>query len=273
MSFTRSTTDVNVHRNMPDYPTGEGISASDLKEAFDSEAEGLQGDINRLATELEDTTSASNLGAAALTDGDTSGATIQAKLEKLQDEIEDATLGQIPDGTITEAKLNDDYAATLAKKNGELQEGLNTEKLNGKTEAQLKSAFLTTPSAATYSFTGAAKNTATVTESKTHTTSGGRYYLMVFSYSGCSLGLYDASTQKFLFATYLGKSPNPSGETKTFAYNTARINLAYGQTVGNAELQVYYNSGTMTLNVTKAPKSNYAVDAGSVTIFELGGIV
>lgn len=268
MSFTRSTTDVHVHRNMPDYPTGEGISASDLKTAFDSEAEGLQGDINRLATELEDTTSASNLGAAALTDGDTSDATIQAKLEKLQSEIEDATLGQIPDGTITEAKLNDDYAASLAKKNGDLQTGLNAEKLNGKTEAQLKSAFLTTPAPVTLSYTGAAKNTQTITESKTMNTNGGRYFMMVFSYDDCKLGLYDASTQKFIFATYLG-----NGSDGQYAFNSARINLENGRYKGNAELQVYHSNNVLTLNVTKTPKENYAVASGTITVFELGGII
>ena len=273
MSYTRSTTDVHVHRNMPDYPTGEGISASDLKTAFDSEAEGLQDDINRLATELEDTTSAANIGAAALTEGDTSDANVQAKLEKLQAEIQDAVLGDIPDGTITEAKLNDDYAASIAIKDGNLQTGLNSEKLNSKTEAQLKSAFLSTPDASTISFTGVAKNTQTVTESKTLSTNGGRFYLMIFSYDNCKLGLYDADTQKFLFATYLGGSPSPSNETNTFGFNTSRIGLENGRYKGNAELQVYYSSGTMTLNVTKTPKENYAVASGSITIIELGGIV
>ena len=153
MSFTRSTTDVNVHRNMPDYPSNEGYTATQLKTAFDSSAAGLKDDLNGLMTELESSSSASNVGAAAIADGDSSDANVQAKLEKIYEDLQDVALGDIPDGTITKAKMDATYAGTLAEKDGTLQTNLSAEMLNGKTEAQLLSAFLSTPNPTTISFT------------------------------------------------------------------------------------------------------------------------
>jgi hypothetical protein len=262
---------------MPDYPTGAGISASDLKTAFDSEAEGLQDDLNRSLTELEDTTAAASLGAAALIEGDTSSGNVQAKLEYLQGELQDIALGDIPDGTITQAKMNETYEGTLAKKDGTLQTGLNGEKLNSKTEAQLKTSFLGTANPTTLSFTGATKRTATTTETKTMTTAS-RYLFMLFgNYGQCHIGLYDVQTMKFVFASYMGGYPAGGDNTSnTFAFNAANIKLRDGKYNGTVTLSITKSEDTLSFNMTKAPSQSSSgnnIPAGTITVFELGGIV
>ena len=138
MGFTRSTADVKVHQSMADYPRVEdGMSAEELKKKFDAPAEQLQKDLNKLVDELEAETGANSTGAQQLTPGDTTAPNVQAKLLYLLEQIQNAILNQIPDGSITETKLNPEYASLLAKTNGTLQEGLNAEKINGKTDSEL----------------------------------------------------------------------------------------------------------------------------------------
>jgi len=273
MSFTRSTTNTSVHQGMPDYPSAEGYSTTQLKQAFDAPAEGLQADINRLATELEATTSAENIGADEIVAGDTSDANVQAKLEKLYTDMQSITQKGVADGSITQEKLDSTYEGTIAKKDGTMQAGLSAEMLNGKTEAQLKSAFLSTPLPSTVSFTGAAKQTATVTETKTYSTNGSRYYMMILSYNACQLALYDAKTQKFVFATHLGSGD----QYTTIAFNTNNIKIHNGNNYyGKVTLNVTYSNGIMTLSATKeqSQKSDgWNTPSGTITIFELGGIV
>ena len=254
---------------MPDYPSGEGYTTSQLKTAFDAPATGLKSDLNGLMTELEDTSSASNIGATAIVSGDDSDGNVQAKLEKLQEELEGIALGSIPDGSITQAKMNGTYEATLAKKNGTLQTGLNTEKLNGKTEAQLKSAFLSTLSPTTVSISALAKNSGTATETKTVPTSGCRYYVIVNSFY--KVILYDAKSQKFVFS--IPTSDN-SYYSKEYAYNTSSIRL-YGDdgSAARITLAATYAGTTLTLNATKATISSAGTPSGTLTIFELGGMV
>jgi hypothetical protein len=265
MSFTRSTTDVHVHRNMPDYPTGAGISASDLKTAFDSEAEGLQDDLNRLETELEETTAAGNIGATPLAEGDDSGATVQDKLEKLQSEIQEATLGQIPDGTITEAKLNDEFAAAIPKKDDTLQTGLNAEKINGKTDAQLKSDIIGTPSYTDITFAGHTTS-GTVTETKTYNVVNSRYLLLIVTgYSNCRkilLDLKSANSYRMVYAE----------GGNYFVSKTNSAKLLDSSVQGKVTLTTAYSSGVLTLNVTKQ-KTDSNIPADTLTVYELGGIV
>lgn len=124
---------------MPDYPSSEGYTAAQLKTAFDAPATGLKTDLNGLMTELENVTAAGNIGVDAINESDTSADNLQSKLEYLQGELEGIALGDIPDNSITQAKLNSTYEGTLAKKNGEVQTGLNAEKLGGSTLAQVLS--------------------------------------------------------------------------------------------------------------------------------------
>lgn len=132
MSFTKSTTDISVHQKLGDYPSqDDGITAEELKKKFDYPAETLQKDLNKVVGELSENTASSNIGADKIHESDTSAENVQAKLEKIYKDLQNTTLGQIPDGSITEEKLNGDYSSTLAKKDGKLQEGLNAEKLGG----------------------------------------------------------------------------------------------------------------------------------------------
>ena len=152
MGFTRSTTNTEVHQNMPDYPSGEGYTTSQLKTAFDAPATGLKTDLNGLMTELEATDSAASIGATALDAGDDSDGNVQAKLEYLLSELQGIALGNIPDGTITAAKMNATYDGTLAKKDGTLQSGLNAEQLGGSTLATI-TALITATGHTTGTFT------------------------------------------------------------------------------------------------------------------------
>lgn len=281
MSFTRSTTDVRVHRNMPDYPTGAGISASDLKTAFDSEAEGLQDDLNRSLIELEDTTAAASLGAAALVEGDTSSGNVQAKLEYLQGELQDIALGDIPDGTITQAKMNETYEGTLAKKDGNLQTGLNSEKLNSKTEAQLKSAFLGTPNPSTLSFSAqsapGSNGTTTTTETKTYSSGGSRYYAITTNLDSMyahKFILYDAKSNKFIFTIGSNDLDPIVNSSNILVYSKQAPQISANSKI---ELTAAYSSGTLTVNATKTSyksgSTSYSTPALTLTIFEMGGIV
>ncbi len=132
MGFTRSTTNTSVHQGMPDYPSSEGYTTTQLKEAFDAPAEGLQSDLNGLMSELENVLASGNIGANKLTEDDTSGATVQEKLDKIYGDLQGISQGAIPDNSITSAKLDSTFKSTLAVKDGTLQSGLNSEQLGGK---------------------------------------------------------------------------------------------------------------------------------------------
>ena len=138
MGFTRSTTPTDVHQNMPDYPSNEGYTTTQLKTAFDAPATGLKDDINNLEAELEASDAAESVGAAPLSAGDTSDANVQAKLVKLLTDMQSISQGAVSDGSITQAKMDDTYEGTLAKKNGNLQTGLNAEMLGGTTLAGIQ---------------------------------------------------------------------------------------------------------------------------------------
>lgn len=130
--FTKSTTDISVHQKLSDNPNiDDGLTAEQLKERFDFPAETLQEDLNNHIDELGEETAAGNIGASAISEGDTSDNNIQAKLEHLQEEIEGVSQGTVADNSITENKLTTAFNATLAKKDGTLQTGLNSEKLGG----------------------------------------------------------------------------------------------------------------------------------------------
>lgn len=127
MSFTKSTTDISVHQKLGDYPNQDnGMTADELKKKFDYPAETLQKDLNKIVEELENENATQNIGASKLDENDETENNIQAKLNKIYQATKDVTLGQIPDGTITEKKLANDYANSLAKK-----ENLGLMYLNG----------------------------------------------------------------------------------------------------------------------------------------------
>lgn len=117
MGFTRSTTDISVHQKLGDYPNQDnGLTAEELKKKFDYPAETLQNDLNNLEKELENVGCASKLGAIPIDENDESEANIQAKLEKIYEDLKKVVLSQIPDGSITKEKLATEYENSLAKK-------------------------------------------------------------------------------------------------------------------------------------------------------------
>lgn len=132
MGFTRSERDVKIIQKLSDYPNAEdGMSAEQLKENFDKGSLILQEDLNKLQEELEENKSAGFLGAQYLDDTDESSNNVQAKLEYLLNQIKGVSQGQVPDGSITEKKLDPSYSNSVAKKDGTLQKGLNAEKIGG----------------------------------------------------------------------------------------------------------------------------------------------
>lgn len=117
MSFTKSTTDISVHQKLGDYPNQDnGMTADELKKKFDYPAETLQKDLNKIVEELENENATQSIGASKLDENDETENNVQAKLDKIYQETKNVTLGQIPDGTITEEKLDGEYANSLAKK-------------------------------------------------------------------------------------------------------------------------------------------------------------
>jgi hypothetical protein len=133
MAFTKSTEDLVVHQKMADYPIEDGqYTVEDLKKELDRPVVALQRDLNKVVDELREETSAGNLGARKLDVNDNSGANIQEKIYELNRRMQDVALGSIPDGSITEWKLDEMLRNSLARKNGVLQENLNAEMISGR---------------------------------------------------------------------------------------------------------------------------------------------
>lgn len=142
MGFTRSIKDLKIIQKLSDYPNMEdGLSAEELKKKFDEGVEEVQKDLNRLQEELEDETSSGNIGALPLSEGDNSEANVQSKLGYLLELMQSMSQGAVADGSITKAKMNTEYANSLAEKNGVLQENLNAEKINGKTLEEITTQY------------------------------------------------------------------------------------------------------------------------------------
>ncbi len=88
--------------------------AEELKALFDSPAQVVMADKhNDLIDALEDSTAASSIGAPEL--NTSSGSTVAAQLLYLQEQIAAAVLGQITDGSITDAKLSGETGQIKAK--------------------------------------------------------------------------------------------------------------------------------------------------------------
>lgn len=138
MGFTRSTTDISVHQKLGDYPNQDnGLTPEELKKTYDKPAETLQKDLNNLEVELEELHAASQIGAEPIDGNDTTPANIQAKLIRLYEQLQNIVFNQIPDGTITKAKLSTDYSGVIAEKTGEVQTNLNAEMVGGITANQI----------------------------------------------------------------------------------------------------------------------------------------
>lgn len=275
MSFTPSTTVTNVHQSLGDFPAEDDhLTSEQLKELFDAPATGLKSSLNGLIGELEATTSAASLGAAAIAESDTSAANVQAKLNKLYQDLQEAALGDIPDNTITQAKLTSEFsssiaikdaslqtglnadqldgyhASSFALKNGNLQSNLNAEKLGGQTKDQITSSIINRQSGSDSTYNSANFTTTEVLAQKSYTnTNKCRFLFIVAGFKGAKTigGIYDCRTNEFILR--LDNSTN--GNLKcSFSANNLNLSgspssgYAYGKAQGFS-----YSNGTLTFNL------------------------
>ena len=105
---------------------------------------------------------------------------------------------------------------------------------------------------------------------------------MVFSYNACKIGLYDAQSGKYVFATYLGTKPagDNGHRDQTFAFytNQFEVNNGYYSDGDLARLTTTYSNNTITFTMYKSAKTisdgtKYSVPSGTIMVFELGGKV
>ena len=113
MAFTKITKDMNIIAALADEPNDVGgLSAAQLKAKFDEGGLALKTFVNgTLIDELEAGTAAASIGAK---DGSNNDTTLQSVLNDLIG----AVVGQIPDGSITAAKLHSDAVETAKIKDG-----------------------------------------------------------------------------------------------------------------------------------------------------------
>lgn len=128
MAFTKNTDDLNIIQALADLPNDtDGLTPAQLKAKFDEAVNLLKTYLNdTLIAELESTTDGSSgadrIGATAL--NAFSGETVQAILEYLKTQVDGVVLGEIPDNSLTNAKLGTDI------KIGSLATLTTTEKSN-----------------------------------------------------------------------------------------------------------------------------------------------
>jgi len=99
----------NPVSSLPDHPSAEGITAAQLKAVFDSNANNeiktsVNGIINNLLSKTINDSGADNIGSTVIPG--VNGENVRAQLVALKNLIDTVVLGQIPDGTITDAKLS-----------------------------------------------------------------------------------------------------------------------------------------------------------------------
>ncbi len=109
MPIPTFTTNMQIIQALADLPNATGgLTAAQLKAKFDEGGEALKLYVNNtLIPALQATTNgasgADQIGATAIA---TSGTTVQDILEWLYAQISTITLGQIPDGSLTDVKLS-----------------------------------------------------------------------------------------------------------------------------------------------------------------------
>lgn len=107
MAFTRLTDDLDVIQKLPDLPNDTGgLTADQLKAKYDEAANVIKDYINAtLLEQLEGENGAQSIGIYPV-EG-VNAEDVQRALEILKGQINDATAGAIPDGSIDNLKLRD----------------------------------------------------------------------------------------------------------------------------------------------------------------------
>lgn len=93
-------------QTVSELPTVPNLSAEEMKARFDACPEELREKYNVLCDALSNQTAASSLGFARTTG--VAADTVQAAIENVQNQVVQTSLGQIADGSITDAKLAQD---------------------------------------------------------------------------------------------------------------------------------------------------------------------
>lgn len=133
MAITPISTNMAIIQALADLPNATGgLTASQLKAKFDEGGEALKTYINNtLIPALSATTNGSSgadqIGATQVLAG--SGTTVQDILEWLYTQVTNVTLGQIPDGSLTDVKLSNaagQIKATAVLKTGDTMTGTLT---------------------------------------------------------------------------------------------------------------------------------------------------
>lgn len=102
MAFTKLTSESNVIQSLPTKPT---IPAAELKEKFDHFGDEIHDFLNdTLIPELESSTGGASIGVSA---AGITATKLNAALEELKAAVDQATIGTLPNGSVTTAKLQD----------------------------------------------------------------------------------------------------------------------------------------------------------------------
>ena len=102
MAFTKLTSESNVIQSLPNKPT---IPAAELKEKFDHFGDEIHDFLNdTLIPELESSTGGASIGVSA---AGITATKLNAALEELKDAVDEATIGTLPNGSVTTAKIQD----------------------------------------------------------------------------------------------------------------------------------------------------------------------
>lgn len=102
MAFTKLADESNVIQSLPTKPT---IPAAELKEKFDHFGDAIHDFLNdTLIPELESSTGGASIGVSA---SGIAATKLNAALEELKAAVDGATIGTLPNGSVTTAKLQD----------------------------------------------------------------------------------------------------------------------------------------------------------------------
>jgi len=126
MAFTKNTDDMNIIRKLDDEPNDVGgLTASQLKTEFDKAGVMLQDFINDHIDELGAASAAGNIGFTSSTAIQANN--VQSAIETVQQQVAEATTGEIPDGGLLNAKLGDGAAAGWEDVTDDVNLALDTE--------------------------------------------------------------------------------------------------------------------------------------------------
>ena len=113
MAITKITKDMAIIAVLADLPNAtDDLTPAQLKAKFDEGGSALKTYVNdtlipALESVVDGSSGADNVGATQIS---TSPSTVQGILEWLKDQIDNTVLGDIPDGSLTDAKLSDGVA-------------------------------------------------------------------------------------------------------------------------------------------------------------------